>query len=211
MRSLEAAVFRSPLRGLAPALALGAAGGGAVALVASLAGPEVPIFAGSLLGALASAVALAARHARGPRLVADGEGVRARAAPSPVAARWEELRLGFGLSQRDSDGTLQRYAILADPQGRSFAFADFAGAGPCRPVVGADGRSVEVVDLREAPLLLGLVVQRCPAWHVLPESLQLIAPPHPDPLRVGDRGASPPEAPGSLRHGLTGHRLRSHP
>jgi len=181
----EAAVFRPPLRGLAPALLLGAAGGGAVALVASLAGPEVPLIAGSLLGALAAGLSLAARHARGLRLVADEAGLRVLgcAAGSGLQARWEDVRLGFGVTMCDADGTLQRYAILADPQGRGFAFADRAGGAPCRPVTGADGRPVEVVDLGEAALLLGLVVQRTPAWHVLPESLQAAPaiPPVPTP------------------------------
>jgi Zn-dependent protease len=39
-------------------------------------------------------------------------------------------------------------------------------------VQGADGRPVPVVELRDAPLLLALVVQRLPAWNLLPESLQ---------------------------------------
>jgi len=60
---------------------------------------------------------------------------------------------------------------VADPQGKSFAFADMPGARPCRPVTGADGRPVEVADLRDAALLLALMVQRIPAWQVLPESL----------------------------------------
>jgi Zn-dependent protease len=92
----------------------------------------------------------------------------------PVDAPWEALRLGFGLAQRE-DGSVQRYGVLADAAGRSFAFAETAGIR-CAPVQGADGRRIEIVELREAALLLAVVVQRAPAWHVFPDSLLVPGP-----------------------------------
>jgi Zn-dependent protease len=183
---MEPAVFRPPMRALGGSLLLGAAAG---ALVGGVAG--VPLLLGALFGAVSAAIALAARHARGLRLVADARGVRLLggegAGGAKLEASWPELRLGFGIAQR-GDGRLQRYAVLADARGRSFAFADRLGTSPAAPVRGADGREVPVVELRDAPLLLALVVQRAPAWHVLPASLQ-VAP-------EVDEG---PSTPGSLR------------
>lgn len=161
----ELAVFRTPPRRVGRALLVGAVGG---FLVGAAAGLPVPV--GLLFGGLAAALAVGFQHATGPRLLADEHGLRFKGVEDGLSARWTELRLGFGRSAR-ADGGVQRYAILADPRGRSFAFADFAGQGPCRPVPGADGEDVDVVDLREAALLLALVVQRTPAWHVLPPAL----------------------------------------
>ena len=168
---MEPATFRPPMRRLRGPLLLGGCAG---ALVGALCG--IPILLSLLFGAVSAAVAVAAFHARALRVVADERGVRVLGGPATVDAPWDELRLGFGLAQR-SDGVAQRYAILADALGRSFAFAYGAGGLPCRPVQGADGRPVAVVELREAPLLLALIVQRAPAWHVFPESLQTPPPP----------------------------------
>ncbi len=168
---MEAAVFRPPMRRLGGSLVLGASAGTAVGAVFG-----VPLLVGALFGAVAAAVAVAALHARDLRVVADERGVRVLGGPAALDAAWGELRLGFGVALR-SDGVAQRYAILADALGRSFAFAYGKGGLPSGAVQGADGRSVEVVELREAPLLLAVVVQRAPAWHVFPESLQ--APPRP--------------------------------
>ncbi len=168
----ETATFRpvpGPMRGT---LLFGAAGGAALGILLGLPVPDVLLFAA--FGAVAAWVAVGARQARGLRAAADAAGLRVLGtAGEPGAgfeARWEELRLGFGFAARER-GPVQRYAILADPRGRSFAFADLAGLPPCQPVPGADGRPIPVVDLREAALLLGLVVQRAPAWYVLPEAL----------------------------------------
>jgi Zn-dependent protease len=154
------------------ALLLGAAGGAGLALLLRLPSSAFLLFLA--FGAVAAWVAAAATHAGGLRAIADGRGLRVvgpkGAAAAGLDGAWSELRLGFGFARR-ADGGVQRYAVLADARGRSFAFADLAGAPPCEPVAGADGRTVPVVDLREAALLLGLVVQRCPAWHVLPEPL----------------------------------------
>ena len=70
-------------------------------------------------------------------VVADERGlavVGADEALEPLEARWGELRIGFGAAE--GLGRTQRYAILADARGRSFAFADRAGGGPCAPVRG---------------------------------------------------------------------------
>jgi Zn-dependent protease len=165
---MESAVFRPALRSLRRTLLLGALGGAAVGLVA-----QIPVLLAALFGAVAAVIAISVRHVRGLRLVASEGGVAVRGAERALRleARWEELRLGFGRSMRE-DGVLQRYAILGDPSGRCFAFADLAGAPPCAPVVGLDGARVAVLDLRDAPLLLALVVQRTPAWHVFPEALR---------------------------------------
>jgi Zn-dependent protease len=180
---MKAAVFRAGQRSILPALLAGAAGGALVGLVAG-----IPVLAGAALGAAAAAIAVGLRNASAPRLVATERGVATRGA-SGMEARWDELRLGFGTS----DG--QRYAVLADPRGRSFAFADLGGARS-RPIRGADGQQVPVLDLRDAPLLLALVVQRAGAWHVFPPELQ--APPEPAP--------APEPAPGSGRVRGTGER-----
>src|SRR5690349_11291143 len=179
---MEPAVFRPPMRALGGSLLLGAAGG---AFVGGVSG--VPLLLGALFGAVSAAIALAARHARSLRLVADARGVRLLggdgAGGAGLEANWPELRLGFGIAQRP-DGRLQRYAILADARGRSFAFADRLGTAPAAPVRGADGREVPIVELSDAPLLLALVVQRAPAWHVFPAALQM-APQVEDPSTPG--------------------------
>jgi Zn-dependent protease len=162
---VERAVFRSPIKNLAPLVLVGAFGGAAAGAALG-----IPFFVAGLFGAAAAGIALSARQAAGLRAVASADGLAVLRGGAPLSARWEELRLGFGTSPREY-GANQRYAIVADSRGRSFAFADMAGAGPCRAVVGADGSPVEVVDLKDAALLLALVVQRVPAWHVLPESL----------------------------------------
>jgi Zn-dependent protease len=161
----QPAVFRPALRGVLPALLAGALGG---AVLGGLG--DVPAGVAAFLGAAAALVAIAARQVTGVRAVASERGLAARGVPAPLDARWEELRLGFGESPRRR-GPPQRYAIVADARGRSFAFGDHAGLGPCAPVRGLDGDDVEVVDLRDAPLLLALVVQRAPAWSVLPPGL----------------------------------------
>jgi Zn-dependent protease len=166
MTALSPATFRPPLRRLGSALLLGAAAGALVSAAA-----RIPFTLGALFGATAAAIAVAARHARGRRVVADERGLRAAGGP-PVDATWPELRLGFGLVQR-SDGVAQRYAIFADGRGRSFGFTEPGpGLSLCR-ARGADGRPVEIVELRDSTLLLAIIVQRAPAWFVLPESLQV--------------------------------------
>lgn len=163
----EPAVFRPPLRGLGPHLLLGGAAGALVGLATA-----VPPLLAVLFGAVAAAIAVTARHAGALRVLADERGVRVLGAGTPLEAAWGELRLGFGLAQRP-DGLVQRYAILADPRGRSFAFCEpAAGEGPAAPAQGADGGAVPIVALLDAPLLLAVLVQRVPAWQVLPESLR---------------------------------------
>ncbi len=168
---MEAAVFRPALRNVLAALVLGAVGG---AVLGAIAG--VPPILAALFGAVAAAVALGVRQLTGVRAVATEAGLSVRGGASPLEARWAELRLGFGASAR-ADGSLQRYAIVADARGRSFAFADLAGGPPPAPVRGLDGDAVEVVDLRDGALLLALVIQRTPAWWVLPAALQAEPPP----------------------------------
>ncbi|WP_242346782.1 site-2 protease family protein [Anaeromyxobacter terrae] len=166
---MEAAVFRPALRNVLLALVAGAAGGVVLGVVAG-----APFLLSLVFGAVAAALALAFRQLTGLRVVATVDGLAVKGRDASLSARWEELRLGFGRSPRP-DGSWQRYAIVADARGRSFAFADFAGTRTCEPVRGLDGAEVEVEDLRDAALLLGLVVQRAPAWHVLPPAL--LAPP----------------------------------
>ncbi|MFL5260781.1 MAG: site-2 protease family protein [Anaeromyxobacteraceae bacterium] len=191
---MDPAVFRPPMRALGGSLLLGAAAG---AFVGGVSG--VPLLLGALFGAVSAAIALTARHARSLRLVADERGVRLLggegAGGAGLEASWPELRLGFGIAQR-GDGRLQRYAILADARGRSFAFADRLGTKQAAPVRGADGREVPVVELRDAPLLLALVVQRAPAWHVFPAALQ-VAPDPSTPGSLGEPGACPERKPRS--------------
>jgi Zn-dependent protease len=187
---VERATFRPPIAGLGPMLLLGSAGGAAVGALL-----EVPLLLAAVFGAAAAGIALAARQASGLRAVADAEGLRVLGGGSGLAAPWNAVRLGFGMSPRD-DGSIQRYAIVADPRGRSFAFADRSGARPCRAVTGADGRPLEVVDLRDAALLLALVVQRTPAWNVLPESLR---EPRPVPAQAGAAAAEPVPGPRAAR------------
>jgi Zn-dependent protease len=171
MRSGTAS-FRPVPAPVGKALLLGAVGGAGLGLLLGLPSSAFLLF--MAFGAVAAWVAVAASHASGLRAIADARGLRVvvprGAAAAGLDGAWPELRVGFGFARR-ADGGVQRYAILADARGRSFAFADLAGAPTCEPVAGADGRAVPVVDLREAALLLGLVVQRCPAWHVLPEPL----------------------------------------
>jgi len=174
---MEAASFRPPLRRLGPQLALGAVAGVAVGLVC-----RIPAMLGAVFGAVAAGIALAARHAAGLRVVADERGLRVERGRVALSAPWNELRLGFGIAERE-DGVAQRYAIFADATGKSFAFADWTRGLKCRPATGADGRPVEVTELTDAPLLLALLVQRVPAWHVFPESLQAL-PPVPAPLEA---------------------------
>jgi len=175
---MEPAVFRPIPRGQVRFLLLGAAGGFVLGLLAS-----IPELVAALFGAVAAGIATAARHASGVRVAADEAGLAVLGAEhvgaQPVASSWAALRLGFGRTTRPDGGDLQRFAILADEAGRSFAFADFGGLGPCDPVRGADGRPVPVVELKDAAVLLALIVQRVPAWHVLPEWLLDVAVPPP--------------------------------
>ena len=164
---MEAASFRPPARRLGTHLVLGGLAGTVVGLVCA-----IPPGLGAVFGAVAAGIALAARHAAGLRVVGDERGLRVLRGPVALDAPWSELRLGFGIAER-GDGMAQRYAIFADASGRSFAFADAPPGTVCRPVQGADGRPVEVVGLPDAPLLLGLIVQRVPAWHVFPEALRV--------------------------------------
>jgi len=189
---------RPPRSGL-PIL-LGAAGGMVLGL-ALTDGGEALLFAA--FGGLAAWITLSARHAAGLRAVAGEEGLRVwQGRAERLLARWDELRLGFGFAA-GAGGSVQRYAIVADGRGRSFAFADLAGQGSCQPVAGADGQPVEVVDLPEAPLLLGLVVQRCPAWQVLPPELSLAPAPPPS----GAEAALPKDLPlPGLPEGRAGER-----
>lgn len=190
--TMEKAVFRPPLQRLGVLLLAGAAGGAALG---GLLG--VPPLLGAMFGAAAAGIALAARQARGLRLVADERGLRLLGGGSGLEAAWSEVRLGFGTVARD-DGQAQRYAILADPAGRSFAFAEAEGGGRGGPVRGADGRPVPLVNLREAALLLALVVQRSAAWEVLPEALRSApVPPVPEAAEAGREAAarSAPAAP----------------
>jgi Zn-dependent protease len=177
------AVFRPPLSGLGSFLLFGSLGGAAVGTALG-----VPFPLGPLFGAVAAGIAVAARHTFGLRAVADERGFSVQGVENGLRSSWAQLRFGFGMSQRE-DGTIQRYAIVADPAGRSFAFADPVGRGRCRPVVGADGKPVEIVDLRDAALLLALVVQRVPAWQVLPEALQAPPPFPAEPPAEGAAGA----------------------
>jgi Zn-dependent protease len=169
MPAPQPAVFRPIARDVPRFVLLGGGGGFAVGLVLG-----VPPLLAALFGALAAALATTYRQATGLRVIADETGLTVRGREAPFEARWAALRLGFGRSRR-ADGTVQRYAIVADPRGRSFAFAELAGAPPPQWVPGADNDDVPVVDLRDAPLLLALIVQRTPAWHVFPESLRSTA------------------------------------
>jgi Zn-dependent protease len=197
MPSADSAVFRPAARNVPRTILAGALGGALVGLIL-----EIPLLLAALFGAIAAAIAVAVRQATGLRAVATEGGLAVRGREDGLEARWEELRIGFGASLRE-DGGLQRYAIVADGKGRSFAFADFAGAPPCRPVRGLDGEDVEVVHLREAALLLAVVVQRTPAWHVLPPGL--VAPSilaH--SVAAEEAGVGPPTARARPRVGLIG-------
>lgn len=193
---MERAVFRPPVGSLGALVALGAAGG---SLLGGLL--DVPILFAALVGGAAAAAALAARQAAGVRAVADEKGLRVVGGGGPgLEAAWPQLRLGFGLAERD-DGSVQRYAAVADAGGRTFAFAEPAGRGRCRPVVGADGRPVEVAGLREAALLLALVVGRTGAWQVLPAGLQP-RPASPAPVPAGAEAGEAALAPLRRRPGV---------
>ncbi|BDG08885.1 site-2 protease family protein [Anaeromyxobacter paludicola] len=167
MSRQEPATFRPPLTGVGLPLLLGALGGAAVGLLAG-----VPVLVAALFGAAASAIAVSLRQLSGLKVVAGEEGLEVSRPEAPFRAPWSELRLGFGLAQRE-DGSVQRYAVVADARGRSFAFAEPVSAAPCQQVSGADGRPVPVVELREAALLLALLVQRAGRWEVLPEPLRV--------------------------------------
>jgi len=172
--SREPAIFRPVQRGLGQAVLLGAGGGLALGLAAG-----IPFAVSTLLGAVAAAIAASARHVSGPRLVATEQRLQAVGVAAPLDAPWPELRLTFGLAEREG-GDYQRYAVVTDPRGRGFAFGAFAGQGPCRAVAGPAGAApLEVVDLEDAPVLLAILVQRVPAWHVLPEWLASSAVPPP--------------------------------
>jgi Zn-dependent protease len=179
---MDPAVFRPALRNVLPVVAAGAAAG---AFAASLA--AVPLLVGLVLGAVATVVTLAVRQLSGVRAIATERGLAVRGREPVIDARWEDLRLGFGASPSPGRAP-QRYAIVADARGCSFAFADLAGARAPEPVRGLDGAEVEVVDLRDAPLLLALVVQRAGAWHVLPPGL---VPPPLTARAVPEQGETP--------------------
>ncbi len=191
MDAVETATFRPPMERLGPLVAAGAAGG---ALVGGALG--VPLLLSALFGAAAAGIALTARQAGGLRLQADERGLRLLGAGPGLDAPWSQVRLGFGMTARD-DGQVQRYAILADPRGRSFAFAEVEGRVRCQPVRGGDGRLVPVTGLREAALLLALVVQRTGAWEVLPEPLRAAAAAPPPP--PGSPAPAPDPAPSAQR------------
>ncbi|HZY03164.1 MAG TPA: site-2 protease family protein [Anaeromyxobacteraceae bacterium] len=192
MGAVETATFRPPIERLGPLVAAGAAGG---ALVGGALG--VPLLLSAMFGAAAAGIALSARQASGLRLQADERGLRLLGAAPGLEAPWPEVRLGFGTTARD-DGRVQRYAILADARGRSFAFAEVEGRARCQPVRGADGRLVPLFGLREAALLLALVVQRTGNWEVLPE-----------PLRAAPASPAPaPDSPAPAPAAGTGQRAR---
>ena len=190
----EPAVFRPPMRRMGAQLLLGAAAGAVVGALL-----EVPSFIAAIFGAVAAAIALTARHARALRVVADERGVRVLGVAAPVEGEWGEVRLGFGMTQRE-DGSVQRYAIFADARGRSFAFGE-TGGHRCGEVQGADGGLVEVVELRDAPLLLGVLVQRGAAWQIFPEPLREPRPATPVEA-AGESGEH--EAPRRRRERRTG-------
>ena len=182
------AVFRPPVARAGWLVLMGAAAGLGVALPFG-----VPPILAALFGGAAAGIALAVRQAAGLRVVADEECLAVRGGSSGLSSRWQDLRIGFGLVER-RDGGLQRYAVVADPQGRSFAFAEMGGGAAAVPVRGADGRPVEVVDLREAALLLAVAVQRIPSWETLPESIRHERVPEASPAALGG-----PPAPAAAR------------
>ncbi|HET9555447.1 MAG TPA: site-2 protease family protein [Anaeromyxobacteraceae bacterium] len=201
---MEPAVFRPVRRGQARLLVLGALGGALVGAVV-----EIPLLVAALFGAVAAAIATSARHVSGLRVVATAAGLEVRRGEAPLSAPWERLQVGFGRATRPDGGDLQRVAVVAAPDGRSFAFGDFGGLGPCDPVRGADGRPVEVVDLEQAPVLLALLVQRVPAWHVLPSWLVDVAPPPPlDALPPAPEGLPGPGTPAGAPAAAPPHAAR---
>ena len=163
---MEKAVFRPPMARAGWLVLAGAAAGLGVAMPFG-----VPPLFSALFGAAAAGLALAARQAAGLRVVASEGGVEVQGGGSGFSGRWAELQLGFGIVER-RDGALQRYVLLSDLQGRGFAFAEMGGGAAATPVRGPDGRALEVVDLREAAILLGVAVQRVPTWELLPDSLR---------------------------------------
>jgi Zn-dependent protease len=187
---MEPAVFRPVRHGQGKLILLGAAAGVALGLLAG-----IPPLLAVLFGAVAAAIAGSARHVSGVRLVASATHLEVQGRPEPFSARWDELRLAFGLTSRADGGEYQRYAVLADLQGRSVAFGAFAGHGPCQPGRGAGGRPVEVLDLEGAAVLLAVLVQRVPAWQVLPD--WLAAPPAPLEAASTPAPAPPPGSPPS--------------
>jgi Zn-dependent protease len=208
---MEPAVFRPVHRGQAKSILVGAAAGLALGLVTG-----IPPLLATLFGAVAAAIATSARHVAGVRLAASPERLEVLGRQAPFGARWEELRLGFGLTARPDGGDYQRYAVLADPQGRSVAFGAFGGQGPCLPVRGAGGLEVEVLDLEGAAVLLAILVQRVPAWQVLPSWLvELETPPPLEPTPAATSPASTaaanPErsAAGAASSGTPPHRPAS--
>jgi len=194
------ATLRPAVRGIFPALLLGAVGG---AVLGGLG--QVPPAVTALLGAVAAAVALGVAHATGVRVVLTGEGLGVRGGGLPaLSARWEELRVGFGAAVPPGGRLAQRYAILADARGRSFAFAERSVEvpGPLPLVRGLDGEEVPVVDLRDAAILLGVVIQRVPRWDYLPPELQALAPAPEEGVRP-EAGPRPAARPGG-RLGVVG-------
>ncbi len=189
-RTNEPAAFRPPLRGVGLPLLLGVLGGGAVGLVTG-----IPLLVAALFGGAASAIALSLRQLSGLKVIASEEGLEVARQEAPFRAPWHELRLGFGLALRD-DGKVQRYAVVADGAGRSFAFAEPVSAAPCQRVRGADGRPVPVVELREAALLLAVIVQRGARWEVLPDGLRSAPAPVPA-LPLAEEGEAPEHARGA--------------
>ncbi len=163
---MERATFRPPVPRAGWIVLAGGAAGLGVALPFG-----VPPLLAALFGAAAAGIALASRQALGLRAVADLRGLAVLGGGSGLSGRWDELRLDFGMVER-RDGALQRYAVVADAAGRSFAFAEMGGGDAAVAVRGADARPVDVVDLRQAATLLALLVERVPAWEVLPEPLR---------------------------------------
>jgi len=195
---VDRAVLRPPAARSGWLVLAGAGAGLAVAMPFGV----PPLLAG-LFGAAAAGLTLAVRQLAGLRVIADERGLEVLGGGTGFAAPWEQLRVGHGLVER-RDGALQRYVVVADAAGRSFAFAEMGGGAAATPVRGADGRPVDVVDLREAALLLGLVVQRVPALELLPESMR--APAAAPDVPAGLLPAPPPGAPRPVerRAGLWG-------
>jgi Zn-dependent protease len=198
---MDPATFRPVARGQGALIVAGAGGG---ALLGALVG--MPVLVAALFGGAAAAIAGAVRHVAGLRVVASAERLEVHGGPG-CSGRWEELRLGFGRATRRDGGDLQRYAIVADAAGRSLAFGELAGRAPCDPVRGANGASVEVVDLQGAPFLLALLVQRVPAWHVLPDWLAA-APAEPPPLEAAPAAGPAPAPAAAPKPGPAGRSAR---
>jgi len=199
---MEPAVFRPVHRSQGKSILIGGAAGLALGLASG-----IPPLLAAIFGAVAAAIATSARHVAGVRLVASAERLEVLGREAAFGARWEELQLAFGLTSRPDGGDYQRYAVLADPAGRSVAFASFGGRGPCLPVRGAGAVEVEVLDLEGAPVLLAILVQRVPAWQVLPAWLLEQARPPPlevtaPPTSAPSPTSRPAATPGTSRMGL---------